>query len=457
MRIFAAVFVLIFSITSLSAQQQVPVYRSKDDSVKLASLTQQISEIQRGTSPASVKLADSLWKAYHSAREHAIIRMKYVYVANENFTSLPDVGEKNDPLEVTALSISGYKKKKLPASVYHCRNLQQLELVNTHITKLPRRLNKLRDLTHIEVYNNTPAGRLKLGRNNTVTRLKIRGESPEHIPGSFTAYKSLDTLDLARNHLTKFPRVGRNVKLRQLVLSENDLTLRQRRIRPNPHLQHLLLQRNKITDVPAVIGRFSGLKKLVLNYNSISTVAPEIGKLKDLEELGLYANELQQIPPGVFDLTGLKLLDLYFNKIEKVGDDIVKLKQLEILYLASNKIYSLSERIGELESLREVYLHHNRLSALPSSLAKLHQLEVLRFNANNLVIVPEWVRELNNLRNIDFSKNRIIRAPLQLAALEKLQIVAMTENPWENKDEVADLAENLVHRGVIVHLEQLDD
>lgn len=90
---------------------------------------------------------------------------------------------------------------------------------------------------------------------------------------------------------------------------------------------------------------------------------------------------------------------------------------------------------------------------MPATLANLHNLEIFRFNANRLVDVPDWITRLSKLKNIDFSQNNVHLTPEHLLQLQNLQIVAMTENPWEDVDKVEDMAEALVLRGVIVHLE----
>ena len=450
------VFVVTFSDFA-DAQVQQPIYRSKADSISYNQLQQQLSERMSPGSSADPRTIDSLRERLIQFRDIAIIGMKYRYQPDPEYTPLADIMDGSvDPRQVKQLSISGWKGKALPAAVYECTSLQRLEIIEGSFRRIPRKLNRLKNLERLAIYNHNSERRLRIARNHRVRHLIFRGDRPGLLPRNFKRFAKLDTLDLKRNRLTSFPGIQKNKHLKQLVLSENELTLKNDRIRSNTSLQHLVLQRNKIETIPASLTGFPELKKLILNYNQINVVSPELIKLMKLEELGLYQNRLTEIPPVVYQMTNLRFLDLYYNQIEKIDDQVANLQNLEVLYISSNRIYRISEKVGELRNLKELYVHHNRLSYLPESLRKLNNLEVFRINENNLVDVPEWIAELHNLKNLDISHNKIYRAPDIIRKLTKLELVALTENAWENKEQVTALADDLALKGVIVHLEQFD-
>ena len=397
---------------------------------------------------------DSLRSVLRTLQFNGVKGFKYKYEPDKSYTSIHDIINGNvAPGSVTRLSIHGAEFNRIPSIAYKCISLETLELVETRVRKLPHRLKKLKHLKNLHVYNNVSAKRLKLSKNDVIDFLRMRSSDGNLVPLDYRKLKKLDTLDLVRCNLKTFPDVSRNEKLTQLLLGENQLDLNDLHAIHNRNIQHLGLQRNRIDSVPSSITNFPALKKIVLNYNNISSISPAFATLNHLEELGLYSNKLKSIPSALLQLRGLQFLDLYYNEIERIPDGISNLENLNILYLASNRIYAVSDKLGELSNLRELYLHHNRISTMPATLANLHNLEIFRFNANRLVDVPDWITRLSKLKNIDFSQNNVHLTPEHLLQLQNLQIVAMTENPWEDVDKVEDMAEALVLRGVIVHLE----
>lgn len=446
-------FYLFVLCTTALSQVRKPIYRSKADSVHLATIQKSIQDFTV-TKSMTASTYDSLVKLESRLREEVITGYRFIFLPNEKFTSLDDLlSEKIRPSEVTRLSIHRYPHTRIPGLVRKCTHLNELELVESSIHKLPRWLRKLSNLKTIHIYNIHPGRPIVLAKNPVITKLRIRGVGPGNVPRNFARLRSLDTLDLQGNNLSEFPDLGRNQKLQQLLLTDNNLTLDHFKTSPLPSLKHLSLQKNKIKRVPGELAKFTHLKKLVLNYNEIDSIDLQLGLLDSLEELALYSNKLQSVPMAIYELPQLKFIDLYFNSIEKIDDRIARMKSLEILYLASNRIFMISDRIGELNNLTELYLHHNRISYLPSSLRNLHQLNTLRFNANHMVDIPVWISELKNLKNLDFSQNKISETPWMLKELRHLELLSMTENPWDDEAQMENLAEELSRRGVIVNLD----
>jgi len=448
------VLMIFFLSASAVAQESIPVFKTQSDSIAYYS----IQNLMRNHDPLAPKLIrmDSLWEVQQRIVRTGIIGWKYSYKPDASFVLLEDLMTgKVAAKDVTKLSIVNYPKKKLPEVLWRCGAVEEIELINTRIEKLPKQLSKLNKLHSIEVYNNRPSRRLRLSKNKNVTFLKFRSDEPQKVPLNYKKFKGLDSLDLSRNFLTEFPVIDDNKQLKQLTLSENNITLKNLQIRPNNSLQALYMRRNKIEILPEAIGNLTALKKLSFNYNEIREVEPGIGRLQNLEELSLYQNKLTSIPKSFYELTNLKVIDLYYNQIEKIEDDIRKLKDLEVLYAANNKIFSLSDSIGELRNLKELYLHHNRISYFPTSLSRLTSLRVLRFNDNYFATFPDPILSLTNLENLDISRNRLQSIPLEFGKYEKLRILVMTENPWEDHDTITALAKQMRAHGTLVHLNSM--
>ncbi len=445
---------LCYVSTTVLAQQRVPVFSSKNDSIvyeKTHTALMDLFANRNDTSKIRYLKMDSLMNVTKVVRERSQIGWLYQYKPHTSFTSFDSMMlRKVDKQKITHLSISNFNGRKLPAELFACSHLQKLELVNTHIRKLQKKLNRLPHLASVDIYNNTPRKKLVLGKNSTVRELKIRGNNPEKLPKDYKKFFALDTLDLAKNLLTKFPNITHNHVVK-LILTENALTLDDLPTRKNLSLHDLLLGENKITIVPDRIINFPTLTKLNFQSKKITDVSVKLGELTDLEEISFYKNQLRDIPICLFKLKNLHLVDLYYNHIDSVQDDLGRLINLQVLYLSHNKLTHLPASIGELVNLRELYLHHNLISSLPESVINLKHLQVLRINNNLFTHLPNGVLHLSKLNNLDISSNNLNDLPSALGELTTLETLVMEGNPWSDPQEPNDIAEKLRSHGTIVH------
>lgn len=452
--ILSVLFILIH--TAAFSQDNVRIFKTKSDSIAFAQNEYALRHLNPGLIKNNTR--DSLLQVRYDIIQRGFLGWHGIYRPDPDFTSLAEIDNNEiDPTKVWRLSISDYPLRRLPAVIYNCKNLEALELVNTQITRLPRRLNRLSKLKVLYVYNNQSPRTLKLSGNKHISYLKIRSNTPDQTPSGYRRLRGLDSLDLARNFLTEFPDISRNHSLQKLVLNDNNLTLENMVHRPSKSLEVLHLRGNKIEVVPRILGQYSNLKDLSLNNNNIREIDEGISNLKKLEELSLYHNQLTAIPPCLYTLVNLREVDLYFNLIEKIDDKIAALSKLEVLYLANNKLYSLSENLGTLPNLRRLYIHHNRISYLPNSLGNHTTLEVLSMNDNFFAEFPNQILQLVNVEYLNISRNRIQRIPGALNNLDALTLLVMTENPWEDWSAIDELVLILRSRGVYVHVSPRDE
>lgn len=449
---FSLSFLLLMIGLSAYGQLSIPLFSNTQDSIQYAQIQ---AELQKAfaSEPSSTKAqkVDSLFKLQLALRDK-IIGYKTIYQPDKSFTQLQDILDgKVSAATVSKLSIANNASRKIPGAVRQCKNLTEIELVNTRIKKLPKSLDKLANLKAIYIYNNVTKTSLKLKRNTHVTQLLLRGMTEQSLPSDYANFAALEELNLSQNiGLSHFPNVYQNSKLKKINLIDNQVTLDD--LKPSSlNLEELILQRNKITRVPAAIGNLTELKKLSFNYNNISSVEG-IDKLQKLEELSFYQNKLTEIPAGVYALTNLKSIDLYHNEISKIDDRIADMRNLEILYLSNNQLSTLPETVGNLSKLRELYLSNNKLFVLPGSLRNLTNLTTLRVNQNKLSDFPEFIFDIPAIENLDVSSNSIRLIPEKVAGLSTLKIFIFGDNPV-NKEEVnlQKIIETLQSRGTIVH------
>ncbi|MBX2900439.1 MAG: leucine-rich repeat domain-containing protein [Cyclobacteriaceae bacterium] len=425
-----------------------PVFSSGQDSLRFAQVNLAIRKAmeQRTTFP------DSLMEEFRALRNR-IVGYKRHYTPTAGFITLDSLKKMPDKSQVKSLSISTQKSRKLPAEVYACTNLQELELVHTRIKKV-QRLDRLKSLGALYILNNKANGKFSLSKTKTVRTLVMRGDTPT-LPRSFSPLVALERADLAANQLTTFPTgLSNNKNLKQLILSNNAIV--ELNIPVLPALEKLELVRNRIEIIPESIGNLGNLKQLTLNHNNIKLVSPALGKLVRLEQLSFYQNKLTTMPDGIYNLPALREVDLYHNEIERLDDRIGNLKRLELLYLSYNKLISIPEAVGNLTALTQLYLSDNRLVELPPALSALAKLKVMRVNNNRLFNSPTWLSGLTELENVDLSSNQLHELPEGLEYLSALKILALINNPWDepSRDRLTKLAHYLRSKGVVVHIEE---
>jgi len=422
------VLLILISTTSVSHSQvsktefwnsEEPIFKSLDDSVKYTSAQEGFQGIMG--SQANQAVVDSLMKVIFDIRKNGIVGFRKVYKGCTDFVVYDSKANLSD---VKRLTIS-LPIKKIPKEVLQGKDLETLQLVNTRIRKIPK-LKGLSHLTTIQVLSNKPTRKLKLGKNESVKTLVIKGANPELIPSSFKKLKNLEKLDLAATDLAAFPAgASKNKKLKELLLSGNQITLKNDRIPIHSLLEKLELQKNKINALPATIKSFPSLTRLTLNFNQIVKVDRAIALLTKHEQLSFYTNKLKEIPAGVYSLQNLKEIDLYYNQIERIDDRIADLQNLEVLYLSNNLMAAIPESLSSLPNLQELYLSNNRLSELPLGIASMGKLKVLRINNNRLIRFPIDLLRLTKTENIDISSNQISDLPNGLSQLPSLKLLIL--------------------------------
>lgn len=122
----------------------------------------------------------------------------------------------------------------------------------------------------------------------------------------------------------------------------------------------------------------------------------------DVKYLQLKRERFTEVPKDVFKFTELEVLDLSKNKLRSVPTEIAQLQSLKILNLNKNKLKRLPESVGDLKNLEQLITSQNDLSQLPESMGKLTQLKVLDLWSNNLGHLPESIKTCKNLKVVDF-------------------------------------------------------
>ncbi|MFT5759271.1 MAG: hypothetical protein ACI9LM_004028 [Alteromonadaceae bacterium] len=195
--------------------------------------------------------------------------------------------------------------------------------------------------------------------------------SDDDLPRVLDELTQLTHLDLSNNHLTELPKeIGKLTQLTELNLSINSLTDLPKEIGKLIQLTELNLSINSLTDLPKEIGNLTKLTSLYLSpcypvffddgNNRLTEIPKEIGNLIKLTELDLSRNKLTEIPKEIGNLTRLKKLKLNDNKLTELPKEIGNLTQLTTLDLSSNELRELPCEIDNLIKITELNFEHQR-------------------------------------------------------------------------------------------------
>lgn len=166
-------------------------------------------------------------------------------------------------------------------------------------------------------------------------------EFPEEI---YELADTLEILDLSGNRLSSLPddlwRLG---KLRILFCSDNQFTRLPEVLGKCRQLNMVGFKANKVSSVPAAsLGK--SLRWLILTDNKISELPAEIGKSSQLQKLMLSGNELRALPGEMASCTNLELLRIAANQLSELPAWLLNLPRLSWLAYAGNPFCEENER-----------------------------------------------------------------------------------------------------------------
>ena len=223
----------------------------------------------------------------------------------------------------------------------------------------------------------------------------------------------------------------KNDDVRELDLSNNQLTFLPAEIGKLVTLQQLDLSDNKLTFLPAEIGKLVTLQTLYLYNNQLAFLPVEIGQLVALKILNLSFNQLAFLPVEIGQLVALKILNLSFNQLTFLPVEIGQLVTLQQLYLYNNKLTFLPVEIGQLVALQTLVLSGNRLVSIPAEIGQLVNLQTLHISNNQLTFLPVEIGQLAALKRLDLANNQLASIPSSLGECHQLQYLLYRGNPLE--------------------------
>ena len=159
--------------------------------------------------------------------------------------------------------------------------------------------------------------------------------------------------------------------------------------------------------MPEAIAQLSNLRELDLSDNQLTTLPEAIAQLSNLRELDLSDNQLTTLPEAIAQLSNLRELDLSDNQLTTLPEAIAQLSNLRELYLRNNQLTTLPEAIAQLSNLSGLHLRNNQLTTLPEAIAQLSHLSGLDLRNNQLTTLPEAIKQLSQLEKLDLRGNQL--------------------------------------------------
>ena len=166
-----------------------------------------------------------------------------------------------------------------------------------------------------------------------------------------------------------------------------------------------LTLRAGLTEFPEEIyGLADSLEILDLSGNRLTRLPADLGRLHQLRILFCSGNPFTELPEVLGTLPRLEMIGFKACQLERVSAAALP-PRLRWLILTDNRIVEVPAALGERPALQKLMLAGNSLQSLPASMADLRQLELLRLSANRFATLPPAILELPRLTWLAYGDN----------------------------------------------------
>ena len=242
-------------------------------------------------------------------------------------------------------------------------HLKKLWLRGGTIEHLPKEIGQLKKLEQFDLLN---------------TKL-------QRLPNEIVSLSRLRFLELSDSEVTELPEeFGRLVSLRVVILHRNQLKKLPDSFGEMSRLEIAEIDFNQIEQLPEDLSGLTNLRVLGLGDSELSALPQSIGELTAMEELYLGANQLTELPDEIGNLERLETFQITRNQVRALPSTIGLLSNLRHLAVESNQLTEIPPEVGKMTELIEFSVSNNQLRSLPKELLNLPNLEVVRIHDNPL-------------------------------------------------------------------------
>lgn len=359
-------------------------------------------------------------------------------------TRLPDcLGQLG---ELTELKVADIKLSQLSAQVGSLRRLQTLEVRHCGLDSLPPTVSQLIGLQRLIVYANTLRSLPRLGQLRALREVDVSNNQLTALPDDIGRLTQLNTLNIDNNRLIRLPAsFVRLIRLKQLWLSNNQIERLPDGFGKLRKLHALTIGDNQLTELPPDMGLLASLKFLSIGRNRLRTLPASFTKLKGLTDLHIEHNELQTLPADIGVLHQLLTVSFRDLPITELPTSFCALTQLQSLYITDTRLSRLPDNIGALTKLRSVSLANNELTSLPNSIGQWREMNRINLTENRLERLPNGIGRMANLteliiigkkRTQDGVSGSLRQLPDSIVHCDRLQTLTIENQPQLDTDDV---------------------
>jgi len=304
------------------------------------------------------------------------------------------------------LSLGQNQLSFLPEGIIHLSSLRSLDVSNNMIEHIDPRLGFLDRLTTFLWMGNLIRQRGWGSMDTEGIKSSLRAKADE------AAMQNLEDgmadMDVNACHGECAGTLNLTAKLKETPLQEEMIS---EHLHPAhfPPLTKIVLQQNKFTIAPSLIGVATTLTTLDLSKNIMSSsIFDDFVTLNSLVYLDLSVNRLENIDmlPTQLAAPALKTLDISFNYITSIIPLRSYYPLLRILHANSNQITALEP--SAIEGLEIVQVNNNSISKLDPELGKVESLRILGVDGNTFRVPGRRVLEGGSAGLLEWLRSRCI-------------------------------------------------
>jgi len=222
------------------------------------------------------------------------------------------------------LDLSGWDLHTIPHSINYLYGLRELLLNNNHIEKLPSTWDGLINLEKLDLSNNQiyeiPQGISDL---LNLRQLFLQNNSIENVSLDPLKLKELWWLNIGGNPLKdNIDRLFQFENLQSLFMY-NCLLDSLPDCMHGSMIKNLYLSNNNLTTLPESITHMPLLMNLDLQNNKLMSLPGSIELLKNLGDLNVVNNNLQTLPPTIISMQNLHCIHVNSNKLTNCSQEVI--------------------------------------------------------------------------------------------------------------------------------------
>lgn len=169
-----------------------------------------------------------------------------------------------------------------------------------------------------------------------VTHIKIAEGLTEFPRALFEWSDTLEILDLSDNNLSTLPAdFGKFIKLKIVFFANNTFKIFPKVLADCPELSMIGFKSNQLESIPEDSFPVK-LRWLILTDNQLSKLPKSIGNNKELQKCALAGNQLRSLPVEMANCKNLELLRISANQLQELPQWLIELPRLSWLGFSGN-------------------------------------------------------------------------------------------------------------------------